>query len=132
MSKIGPEDYNKRLPAIKENFEIAKTYWRVDDQLADKIMEIVKMTKEISIICPTHKRKVLQTRFAENVYNNCSNPSTCEIVFGIDNNDEVGLTTAESLRSKYGEDFIRVCLIEPGKTYQTLATFAFLFAEVRL
>lgn len=41
MSQIGPEDYQKRMSAIKENFEIAKKYWRVDDQLAEKINEVV-------------------------------------------------------------------------------------------
>tara|TARA_R100001509_G_C4884677_1_gene221609 strand:- start:4675 stop:6417 length:1743 start_codon:yes stop_codon:yes gene_type:complete len=43
LNTIGPEDYNKRLPAIKNNFEIAKRYWRVDDQLADKIKEILNL-----------------------------------------------------------------------------------------
>lgn len=41
LSQIGPEDYQKRMSAIKENFEIAKKYWRVDDQLAEKINEVV-------------------------------------------------------------------------------------------
>lgn len=83
------------------------------------------MTKEISIICPTHKREVLQTRFAQNVYDNCSNPANCEIVFGIDNNDEIALKTAENLRSIYGEDFIRVCLIEPGENIPNISNICF-------
>ena len=43
LQKIGREDYQSRLEAIHENFEIAKRYWRVDDQLADKIKEVLKI-----------------------------------------------------------------------------------------
>ena len=42
LENIGQEDYEERLEAVKENFEIAKKYWLVDDQLADKIKENLK------------------------------------------------------------------------------------------
>lgn len=41
LSNISEEDYRSRMDAIKENFEIAKSYWKVDDQLADKIKEVL-------------------------------------------------------------------------------------------
>ena len=73
------------------------------------------MNKKISIICPTHKRKTLQTRFATKVLENCSDVKKCEIVFGIDDNDEIALDTAEELKKKYGEEQIRICLIKPNE-----------------
>lgn len=71
--------------------------------------------KKISIICPTHRRKKLQIRFADSVFSNCSDIQNCEIVFGIDNNDEIALETAKELIDKYGDENIKVCLIEPGE-----------------
>lgn len=41
LDNIGEEDYNSRIEAIKENYEIAKNYWRVDDQLSDKLKELM-------------------------------------------------------------------------------------------
>ena len=77
--------------------------------------------KKISVICPTHRRAKLQTRFAEKVYENCSSPEDCEIIFGIDNDDEIALKTAEELIERFGEDFIRVCLIEPGENLPNIS-----------
>jgi len=71
--------------------------------------------KLISVICPTHRREKLQTRFADFVHKNCYNPKYSEIVFGIDNNDEIAISTANKLKEKYGDEFIRVCLVEPGE-----------------
>jgi len=42
LSQIGAEDYFSRMDAIKENFEIAKRYWKVDDQLADVIKKVTQ------------------------------------------------------------------------------------------
>jgi len=42
LNNLTEEDYYSRMNAIKNNFEIAKTYWRSDDQLADFIRKTVK------------------------------------------------------------------------------------------
>ena len=73
------------------------------------------MKKLISIICPTHRRPELQERFATSVYENAYKPEICEIVFGIDNDDEMAIKAADNLKEKYGEDFIKVCLVEPNQ-----------------
>lgn len=83
------------------------------------------MNKKISIICPTHRRKELQTRFAKNVYDNCSNSDLCEIVFGIDNNDEIALETYDNLKNQYGEHFIRAVLINPGENIPNISNICF-------
>ena len=77
--------------------------------------------KKISIICPTHRRKKLQTRFADSVFRNCYNMENCEIVFGIDNNDEIALQTADDLKEKYGEEQIRTCLIKPNENIPNIS-----------
>tara|TARA_R100000951_G_scaffold116779_2_gene130722 strand:- start:3155 stop:4867 length:1713 start_codon:yes stop_codon:yes gene_type:complete len=38
LDNISEKDYNSRMEAIKENYELAKTYWRVDDQLSEKLI----------------------------------------------------------------------------------------------
>tara|TARA_R100000008_G_C3571617_1_gene162519 strand:- start:157 stop:900 length:744 start_codon:yes stop_codon:yes gene_type:complete len=75
----------------------------------------MKDEKLISILCPTHKRPELQTRFAYYVYENCSNPENCEIVFGIDSDDEVAIETANKLKKRCKGDFISICLVEPNQ-----------------
>lgn len=39
LSNLTEEDYHKRLQAVKDNYEIAKTFWRSDDQLAKFIYD---------------------------------------------------------------------------------------------
>jgi hypothetical protein len=81
----------------------------------------MKKNKLISIICPTHKRPALQRRFAKCVYENCYDPRYSEIVFGIDEDDQVALDVAEELKKQYGEDFIRVCTITPGENLPNIS-----------
>ena len=64
----------------------------------------MKKNKLISIICPTHKRPALQRRFAKCVYENCYDPRYSEIVFGIDEDDQVALDVAEELKKQYDAD----------------------------
>mgnify|MGYP003640242338 CR=1 FL=1 len=45
LTNLTEDDYYKRLSAVKKNFEIAKTYWRADDQLADLIYRVVDFDK---------------------------------------------------------------------------------------
>ena len=73
----------------------------------------MKDNKIFSVLCPTHRRAKMQSRFAESVYKNCSQPETCEIIFGIDNDDTIALDMAKELKEKYGDDFIKVCLVDP-------------------
>lgn len=72
------------------------------------------MKKKISVICPTHQRRALQKRFANSVFGTSADPSTIEIVFGIDNNDDVALETAEQLKEQFGKNSILVCKVEPN------------------
>ena len=73
------------------------------------------MKKLISIVCPTHKRPKLQKRFARYVHDNCYDSKYSEIIFGIDNNDQLALQAAEELKQEYGDNFIRTCLVEPDQ-----------------
>lgn len=73
------------------------------------------MKEFISVLCPTHKRPALQSRFAESVINNCQDQNFVEIIFGIDSDDDLALTTAKKLKETYGENMIRVKIIEPGE-----------------
>ena len=52
LSSLTEKDYYKRLPSIKNNFELAKKYWRSDDQLAEMIYKVV----DIKILNPDFKR----------------------------------------------------------------------------
>ena len=81
----------------------------------------MKRKKLISIVCPTHRRAKLQYRFAENVYENAYDPDRSEIIFGIDNNDEIALETAEGLKEIYGNDFIKISLVEPGENLPNIS-----------
>jgi len=81
----------------------------------------MKNKKILSFICPTHRRPELQARLADSIYDSCYKPEYCEIVFGIDNNDELAIAAAEQLKEKYGEDFIRVCLVEPGEVLANIS-----------
>ena len=41
LDNLSPEEYQKRLPAVKENFEIAKNYCSMDDTFADNLENIL-------------------------------------------------------------------------------------------
>lgn len=75
----------------------------------------------ISVICPTYKRATLQTRFADFVHKNCNRPETCEIVFGINDDDEIALQTTQELIEKYGDQFIRYILVDPEEALPNIA-----------
>ena len=45
LSNLTEEDYYSRLESVKKNFELAKNYWRADDQLADLIYKVVDFDK---------------------------------------------------------------------------------------
>ena len=45
LANLTEEDYYSRMASIKKNFEIAKGYWRSDDQLADFIHKTVDFEK---------------------------------------------------------------------------------------
>lgn len=79
------------------------------------------MNKTISFVCPTYRRAKLQTRMTDSIFNNAKNPEDVEVVFGIDNDDEIALSTYEKLKEKYGEDRIKVCLIEPGENLPNIS-----------
>jgi len=79
------------------------------------------MNKKISFVCPTYRRPKLQTRLADSIFNNAKDPDNVEIVFGIDNDDEVAFKTYEELKSKYGEEKIKVHLIEPGENLPNIS-----------
>ena len=73
------------------------------------------MKKMISIICPTHRRATLQKRLAASVHDNAYRPSLSEVVFGVDDDDEIAIQTAKELQQQYGDEFIKICLVEPNK-----------------
>ena len=74
----------------------------------------MKQNKLISLVCPTRQRSALQKRLVESVCETAYRASMTEIVFGIDNNDTTALKTAEELKARHGEDFIKVVLVEPN------------------
>jgi len=79
------------------------------------------VSKRISFVCPTHRRAALQTRLTNSIFDNAAHPENVEIVFGIDNDDEVALATFNTLKEKFGEDRIKVCLIEPGENLPNIS-----------
>lgn len=83
------------------------------------------MAKKISIICPTHQRSTLQTRFTDRVFSNCNDINNCEIVFGIDKDDDEALTTANTLAEKYGPPQVKVYKINPGEKIPNISNLCF-------
>lgn len=87
------------------------------------------MGEIISVLCPTHKRPERQKSFAQSVIQNCKNLDLVEIVFGIDNNDDMALKATQELQAEYGDSLIRYTLIEPGERMSNLMNFCYKAAK---
>jgi len=79
------------------------------------------MKKKISFVCPTYKRKEMQKRLVNSILSSATRPEDIEIVFGIDDDDEIAIEAYEELRHKYGEDFIKICLVPSGENLANIS-----------